>query len=370
MFAFHIVLRGEKMNIAVIFGGESVEHDVSVLTGLSVMKNLSKKYTIVPIYITHSGIWLTGKALLKNSIYEKQVQGNSCYFANNSLELCVKHWFKTTKVHIDCALLCLHGGLGEGGGVQGVLETNHVPYTSCGVGASSVCMDKVFTKLICRALLIDILPFVSGTKESIQSKVAENKLDYPLIVKPAHCGSSVGISIANNEADLGKSLELSCQFDDKILIEPKLGNFRELNIAVLVGNEKIEFSEIEEVICEGIYDFEHKYKVSNTKRVVPAEIDEAICAQIKHIVTLFCRECDIFGAVRFDFLLGDKLYLNEVNTIPGNLAFYLWKNLSYTKLLSILIENAIRRKNNKNHITQIKTNLLNNLDSIKPICHK
>ena len=358
------------MNIAVILGGESVEHDVSVLTGLSVMQNLSKKFTIIPIYISRFGEWMTGKSLLKNSTYENDVIGEKCYFVGGNQELCVKHKFKTQKIRIDCAIVCLHGGLGEGGGVQAILEMNKVPYTSSGVGASSLCMDKVLTKHLCRALDIEVLPFVSGDKTDIKEKLAESDFDYPLIVKPARCGSSVGISVVESEKELDEAINISSQFDSKILIEPRLNNYRELNIAALVG-KTTKISEIEEIGCVGLYDFDHKYKTSNTKHIVPAPVDSDIASEICHKVIKFCRECDIFGVVRFDFLLGDRLYLNEVNTIPGNIAFYLWKDMSYTKLLSTLIDNAIERENSRRElISQIKTNLLVNLESIKPIRHK
>jgi D-alanine-D-alanine ligase len=356
------------MNIAVIFGGESVEHDVSILTGLSVMQNLSKKYTITPIYITRNGEWLTGKTLLINATYEKSVKGDKCFFGDFTQELCVKHKFRTQKIRIDCAILCLHGGLGEGGGVQAILSMSKVPYTSCGVGASSVCMDKILTKLVCSALGIDTLPYVVGySKES--TNICDT-LDYPIIIKPAKCGSSVGISVANNEVELDAGLDLAFQFDKRVILEHKLEDFRELNVAAIIG-DNVLISEVEEIKCDGVYDFEHKYHDYKTKHIVPAEINQEMIDKIRHIVTHFARECDLFGVVRFDFLLADKLYLNEVNTIPGNLAFYLWKNLSFTKLLSILVENAIRRSNREKGLTtQLKTNLLTNLDKIKPIRHK
>ena len=357
------------MNIAVIFGGESTEHDVSILTGLSVMKNLSGKYAIIPIYISREGNWLTGEKLKKNSTFEGEVRGYGCYFELNSPFLRVKHGFKT-KIKIDCAVLCLHGGLGEGGGVQGLLELAKIPYTSCGIMSSSVCMDKMLTKAICKAVSIPKLDYVCGNLGNIKGKLSESELDYPLMVKPARQGSSIGITRVNSEEEFDVAIELASQFDDKILIEPALVGFRELSIAAMVC-DTIEYSEVEEVVCGEFYSFDNKYSSHKPKRQVPADVGSDIHAKICDIVAKFCGVCDIFGCVRFDFLLKDELYLNEVNTIPGNMAFYLWKNYSYTKLLSKLIDGAIERFNKSStHIKTMHTTLLKNLDTITKITKK
>ncbi len=355
------------MKIAVIFGGKSVEHDVSVLTGLSAMKNLSGKYDIVPIYITKDGFWLNSRDFLVNKTFESAVKGDRCFLHPNDTNLYVKHRFRLEKIKIDCALICLHGGLGEGGGVQGALELSNIPHTSCGICASSLCLDKVLTKLISKAINVPSLPFALGDSSSVLSNFSTSELDYPIMVKPARGGSSVGITKVEDESKLRDAICLASRFDTKILIEPALTSFRELSVAAMVG-DKIEISKVEEIFCD-FYSFENKYE-HNVKRVVPATINEDIHAKICDIVTNFCGIVDIFGCVRFDFLLNDELYLNEVNTIPGNLAFYLWDK-TYTKLLSEMITNSIlRHKRNESLITQLDTNLLHNLDKIQKIIKK
>jgi len=356
------------MNIAVIFGGESTEHDVSILTGLSVMKNLSEKYTIIPIYIARNGTFLTGVNLKQNKTFEDEVRGKICYFMPNDGYLYIKNRLKTQKVPITCAVLCLHGGIGEGGGVQGLLDVAKIPYTSCSSFVSGLCMNKALTKLVASVINISTLPFVTG-KDDIMLKFHESELDFPVIVKPNSGGSSIGISIAHNEAELNSALNLAMEFDSQVLIEPALSNFRELSVAALVG-DKIEFSNIEEVVCQNLYNFENKYENNLVKRIVPAKISEDIVAKMRGIVSNFCNITHIFGCVRFDFLLADQIYLNEVNTIPGNMAFYLW-DFSYTHLLNLLIENAIKRQEKQKSIKKsIKTNLLKNLEKIQKITKK
>ena len=356
------------MKVAVIFGGKSPEHDVSVLTGLSVMKNLSFKFEIVPIYVTNEGDWLTSSHFRKNSTFETKVKGKICYFCPNDPSLYVKHRLTTEKIKIDCAILCLHGGIGEGGGVQGVLEMSGIAYTSCGIKASSLCLSKSLTKLICKSLDIPILPFVCAKTSEILATFSKSELDYPLMVKPDCGGSSIGITKVEDELKLPLAINLAGQFDRNIIIEPALTNFRELSVAVLVG-EKIEISNVEEIVCDGFYSFDNKYE-KTTKRIVPATINDDLLAKIKHIVAKFCNYVDIFGCVRFDFLFSDTLYLNEVNTIPGNFAFYLWDK-SYMRLLSEMVENAIcRKKQNDKLVTTLHTNLLNNLDKIQKITKK
>ncbi len=365
-------------NIAVIFGGATYEHSISIITAIGAIKNLSLNYNPIPIYINTKGQWLSGSHLLNSGSFKTEPSGKECFFKPNCKDLFVKNLWGYSKTTIDCALLCLHGGEYEGGAVQGVLKLAGVPFTSPNVLASAVCMDKVVTKMLLKSLNINTPKFVWGTANNL-SKLQESaikKLRFPLMVKPARCGSSVGIRCVERVEDLGEALSFSVLFDSKIIIEEALCDFRELNISLVRSKDEVKFSSVEEVENEhNFYTFDDKYtRKSTARRTVPANISVKILDKILKNSALVYENLDMSGVVRFDFLVSnDVVYLNEVNTIPGSFAFYLWKNegVSFAQLLNIAIKNAISNENsvNKNPV-RFDSEVLQDLDKIRAIVEK
>lgn len=365
-------------NIAVIFGGVTPEHSISIITALGAIKNLSLNYNPIPIYIDTKGRWFTGKNLLSAKTYEIEPSGQECFFKPNCKNLFVKRLVGCGKIEIDCALLCMHGGEYEGGAVQGMLDLAGIPYTSPNLISSSVFMDKAISKLIFSSLKIDTPRFVWGVAKDKEALIesAVKSLHFPLIVKPARCGSSVGIRMANNTGELGDAVEFAKQFDTKILIEEALTDFRELNISLLRSKNEIKFSSIEEVENgHDFYTFDDKYtQKSSAKRTVPADIPIKMHNKILKIADMLYSTFEMSGIVRFDFLaVGDKVYLNEINTIPGSFAFYLWKNegMSFAQILNVCIKNAmLNAENEQSKVAEYNCEVLRDLDKIKAIVDK
>ena len=359
-------------NIAVIFGGESTEHSISIISAFGALKSLSLKFKPVPIYINTHGQWVTGEHLLDSKSFAVEPGGKPCFFKPNDANLYVKSHLGYKKIKIDCALLVLHGGIYEGGAVQSVLELSKIPYTSPSILGSSVCMDKVITKVICEGLGIPVVDYVYGDAKDIEA-LADKTLEElapPYIVKPARAGSSVGITKVNGDREkLIQAIQFASHFDTKILVEEALENFRELNIALLKDKDKIRFSAIEEIKCKGeLYTFDQKYKSSSTaERIVPAEIDLKKLDKITKLTEKIYRMLDLKGVVRFDiFVVENKVYLNEINTIPGSFSFYLWKNegLNFAQILNINILDAINSSKTASIPVEYNKEILSSLKDI------
>ena len=361
-------------NIAVIFGGKTVEHDISIITGLGIIKNLSLKLNIIPIYIDVNGEWWTGEHLKDSETFKTEPKGKQCFFAINKPELCVKTKFGHKKIHIDCAVIALHGGIYEGGAVQGLLDLAGVPYTSPDVLGSALCMDKALSKLAFTSLKVPTPKFIDFEKadcKNIEEKIVE-KLKFPVIIKPARCGSSIGITKVETKDDLAKAIDNAFLFDTKVIAEEYLTDVRELNISVFKENGKIHISSIEEVKNNGnIYDFDDKYLDKKVERVVPANVNLKIMDKIIKYAVLVYKKFSLNGVVRFDFLLKDNdIYLNEINTVPGSLAFYLWREqgINFAQLLNINIKNSITELAEKEKIRySYKSNALACLDKIQTL---
>ena len=371
-----------KKNIAVIFGGVSTEHDISILTALQVLSALDQqKYHIIPIYITSQGEWLSGHCLqdLKFfSHFDKKklkcvaILPCSQYIFQKSLG----HFSKKQK--IDCAVICCHGKNGEDGTIQGLLELAKIPYTSSGVLASSVGLDKVAMKQIFSFNKIPICPFWSlsnveycknGTKKKKNAK-------FPLIVKPNNLGSSIGISVCKNQTELQNALKLAFQFDDVALVEKYIEDLKEVNISVL-GDSHIAICSVTEEPKNngGILTFAKKYMsgaknakmhsskttgtkngMQNEQRNIPANITQRQERQIKTLAKKIFACLGAKGVARIDFMIDNntqKVYANEINTIPGSFAFYLWEKVGipFSKLLDKLIEIALVHSKNQNKLT-------------------
>lgn len=343
-------------NVAIIFGGVSAEHEISIITGKQAYNSLDKKkYNVYPIYIDINGNWL----YVKNFKIKNLKQNNKvCYFVPNSNKLHIKGSpFK--KITIDCVLLATHGGNGENGMIQGVLEVSNIPYSSCGVLSSAITMDKAIMKDIFVAHNIPTPQYFLLNENS-----DINNLDYPVVVKPVSLGSSIGIKICHNKKELLDAIKFAKLFDDKIIIEKAIFPLREVNIAVLKHKNQIILSNTEQPLGQDEFlTFEDKYlrngkskSKNNSKRKIPALITNEEESKIKKLAIDLYNIFRCKGIIRIDFLLDDNnVYVNELNTIPGSLSYYLW-DISYKKLLDILIDCcSVECK----HI-QYKTNILEN----------
>ncbi|MBO8161382.1 MAG: D-alanine--D-alanine ligase [Thermosipho sp. (in: Bacteria)] len=363
-----------KKNIAVIFGSKSVEHEISIITANQVFKAIDRhKYNVIPIYINKKGIWYTGSILenLNNfkdiKLIEKKAK-KIRYFEKKDSNLVIKTSIKSYKV--DLFFLTTHGTYGEDGTLQGFCEMFDIPYTGSGVISSSITMDKVLTKIILKEHGIPVIDFkyISKTEWLTSNnefiKTCENEFGYPMIVKPAKLGSSIGVTKVNSKEEFVDAAEVAFSFDDKILVEKYLENAKELNCAVM-GYKNPIVSVVEEIVKQNdLFDFSEKYiskgkKFSNHK--IPAEIDENLTQKIIETAKKTFKSLDCYGNIRIDFLYKDELYVNEINSIPGALAYYLWQasGLTFTQLIDNLINIAEEvHKDKKNKIYSIDTNIL------------
>lgn len=348
-----------KLKLGVIFGGMSTEHDVSITSGTSVIKNLDKdKYEIYPIYIDKDGKWFEYSKKINEievlevgeDIKEKEPILNPIEY----LQEC------------DVIFPVLHGLYGEDGTIQGMLELIKKPYVGCKVLSSSICMDKAYSKIIFDTAKINQAKYIyiknsgmdyvlidknSNEKEySLEeiAKIAEQELSYPVFVKPSNSGSSVGIKKAHNEQELIEAIKYASEFDRKILIEEEIKG-REVECAVL-GNNKVLASCVGEILpAEEFYTFDAKYKNAESRVLIPADLPENISDEIRNTAIKAFKAVDGSGLARVDFFIENetnRVIINEINTMPGftQISMYpkLWgeMGLSYPELLDRLIELA------------------------------
>lgn len=355
-------------NIGVFFGGRTAEHDVSIITGLQLIENMDKsKYEPIPVYISSEGFWYTGKRLLDAGFYknfdEKAVDKVFFSPAAGNKSLSKSGLFGVKEVaSFEAAVIAMHGMHGEDGTLQGLFELADMPYTSANVAGSAVCMDKIIMKAACIGFGVPVLPGVDFLREeykadkaSILAEVKE-KCAFPVIVKPANLGSSIGVSRADDEADFDKAVALAASYDRKILVERFITKLKEVNCAVIGEGADVEVGVIEEPVGSGkILSFEDKYLkdaksaksqgMKSLSRKIPADISEEMDARVKEISTHIFKKLGLKGVVRIDYMIdmdSDTLYLNEINSIPGSFAFYLYepKGISYKKLIDRLISGA------------------------------
>ena len=381
-----------KINVAVLFGGKSVEHEVSVISALQAMQNMNKdKYQLYPVYITKKNELYYGEDLDKIDEYkniprllEKSTKinivtdGDKTYLLPQQQKLFSKQ--KPIAV-IDVAFPIVHGTNVEDGALQGFIKTLNLPFVGCDVLASAICMDKYAMKVMLRDAgfpVLDGLRFtVTDYKNSdVIIEKTEKKFGYPVVVKPVNLGSSVGISKADNKAEFEDALELAFTFADKILVEPAVVNLKEINCSVVGDYMEAEASELEEpVSADKILSYKDKYLeggkktggskgMTSLKRKIPADIPAETATEIKKIAVEAFKYLDCNGVVRIDYLMNSKtgeFWINEFNTIPGSLAFYLWEPLGikYSELLDRLISLALKRQRNREEITySFDTNIL------------
>ncbi|MBU0744698.1 MAG: D-alanine--D-alanine ligase [Gammaproteobacteria bacterium] len=379
------------LNIAVIFGGRSVEHEISIISALQCINAIDRdKYEVVPLYISKQGDWYTGKHLLDLSNFRdldlllakshRVILNQNSGRANFYLE--PKSIFtKRSSISIDIAFPVIHGTYGEDGSLQGLLEIMNIPYVGCDVLSSAIAMDKVTTKILLQASGIKVLDYYSfyseiwiGSRDAVLSDI-KTKFTYPLIVKPGNLGSSIGVTAVNDDVALEDAIDLVISLSQRVLIEPHITNLKEINCAVLGDRDFAEVSVCEEPISsEEILTYQDKYSgggknkigvclgkgasggMSSAKRKIPAEMSQEMNAKIQGLAKQAFISLNCSGVVRVDFLIDqntNEIYLCELNTIPGSLAFYLWEPLgkSFTDLTERLIELARKRNREVNNLT-------------------
>ncbi|MDZ7723746.1 MAG: D-alanine--D-alanine ligase family protein [candidate division KSB1 bacterium] len=363
------------LNIAVLVGGRSTEHQVSLVSGQSVISALNKeKYNVIPVGISKSGQWLYGDRVIE---YMKSGKGEppaQVYPAIDPEHPRIFTDDQSVSLPIDVVFPALHGTYGEDGTVQGLLECMNVPYVGAGVLGSSLCMDKIWQKQICRQSGLPVPDYLWFYKQDWQEKSAnsdqllqgqvvcpshadycravEEHLGYPVFVKPAGLGSSVGISRAHDRNTLLTAVDTAIRFDEKILIEAAVPNVREIEVAVL-GNLRPRASVPGEVVPSNeFYDYNAKYVDNASVLNIPAPLDQNLQTQIQQTAVKSFLAADTRGMARVDFLLNAKTgayYLNELNTIPGftEISMYakLWdaSGIPYQTLLDHLIDLAVER---------------------------
>ena len=330
------------IKLGVIYGGISTEKEVSEMSAKSVLENLNKeKYEIHEIFINQYGKWFEVKDNKKEEIY------NLIWYLKE----------------LDAVFPVLHGKYGEDGTIQGMLEMLQVPYVGCGVLASSVGMDKVYTKMIFEKARIPQAPYIYIRKqndvykiinenfeeEELKFKTITSKLKFPVFVKPSNSGSSVGVKKATNVDELKKAIENAGQYDNKILVEQGIDG-KEVECAILEENEIIASTVGEIMSAEEFYSFDAKYNIPESKTIIPTNIDEKQIEEIRKLAIKAFKAIDGKGLSRVDFFVEkdtNKIYINEINTMPGftKISMYpkLFENvgIQYSDLLDKLIRNAL-----------------------------
>lgn len=377
-----------NMNMAVLYGSRSCEHDVSIISALQWMEAAEDAgYQVTPVYITRDGLWYTGPILRDISVYKNfdktdirltrvmldtsanagdlwvwPPRRSGIFFGHAPEPLC----------HIDVVAPIFHGLHGEDGTIQGMLEMANIPYTSAGVMGSAVGMDKITMKTLFRGAGFPVLTgewFHRATWQDDRKSVLdhlEESLPYPMFVKPANLGSSIGISRAVDRKSLEAAIDVAVAFDRRILVEKGVSKPREVNCAALGYGKEVEASVCEMPLTgEEFLTYHEKYLrttsakggaskgMQSLSRIVPAPIGKEMTERVQALTKDIFRVLDLKGSVRIDFMIDeetDELFVNEANIIPGSLAFYLWKEvgIDYPQLVEKMTEYALRAHADKN----------------------
>ena len=371
-----------RIRVGVIFGGESVEHEVSIITAIQAMNKIDEeKYEVIPIYITKDREWYTGDMLKDIEVYQdlnliKRYSTNVVlYYKNGSYVLQKKNGLlKSIVKEIDIAFPIVHGTNVEDGVLQGYLQTIGIPFVGSNVYGSVAGQDKTIMKDIWKEIDLPMTKYVwfydtdyRQDKDSVLDKI--KGLKYPLIVKPATTGSSVGISFCDDINSLKEGIDQAVQYDTKIIVEEVVQNLKEVNIAVMGNYENQKVSAIEEVFSgNNFLTFQDKYigngkgklkgfkkgaikttskGMASANRKLPADLDPKMQKEIEEIAMKAFKALGSSGNSRIDFLVDEKtnkVYINEINSIPGSLAFYLWdaKDINFTQVLDNMIQIGIK----------------------------
>lgn len=348
-----------KKNICVVFGGISSEHEVSKLSAKTVLSNIDyDKFNVYPVFITKDGRWklFEGKPEEAAAKNPEEFADAAAIISPDRNDKCLIKFGKDgslEKINIDAAFPVLHGKYGEDGTIQGLFSLAGIPYAGSGVVGSGVCMDKCMAKILFEKAGINQAKWVEVKKgDGLDAVLVEKKLGYPVFVKPSAAGSSVGVTKANNEAELKAAVDFAFEHDYKVLIEEAI-NAREVEIS-LIGNLSPECSPCagEIMPAKEFYDFEAKYEDESSKLMLPAPVSEETLKHIKDCAVRAYKICECRGFARVDFFVEKttgEVYLNEINTLPGftEISMYpkLWvhSGLGIKELITRLIDLAIER---------------------------
>lgn len=370
-----------KTNIGVFFGGRSTEHEISVISASQAMHTINRdKYDVTPIYISKDGKWYTGDALFEVKNYRnipellkrlEPVYMRPVYDDYNLYKTKKPMFGSDIVTKLDVVIPVLHGSNGEDGIFEGVLESTGIPFAGCNTLSSANGMDKVTMKMILQANDIPVVEYVWFTdkqwykqKKELIDRI-ESKLGYPVIVKPANLGSSVGIGRAKNREELIDKVEDAEKYSTRLIVEKMVENLQEINCSVLGDCDDYRMSVLEEPIKSGeILSYEDKYMggtkgakgMQASQKRIPAELPDAETKKIQFLAGETFRVLSCHGVSRVDVIVDADtrdIYVNEINTIPGSLSFYLWEatGLSFEKLMDTLVSLAVKRKREQGHKT-------------------
>lgn len=344
-----------QKTVAVLFGGPSFEHDISVLTGVFVLNILKRqKYNLLPVYIDREGDFYTSPEMFDVGSFsgEKRASFTKILFVRGT----VCRFGKKLKpiARVDCAFNCCHGGWGEGGGVAALMRMYDIPLASPDAALSGVFMDKVLSKPLIAGMDIPFVRYTALEEEDFlrdeagEAARVEQALGFPVIVKPARLGSSIGVSVAHDRRELVEAAALGFAFDERLLVEEYLPDKRDINCAAYAAGGEVHVSECEEPLSkEEILSFREKYLAGGKTRksTFPAVLPEGVAEKIKEYTRRIYKELNFSGMVRADYLVsGGKVYFSEMNTVPGSLSYYLFteKFSAAGELFASLIEEAMR----------------------------
>lgn len=375
-----------KTTVGVIFGGRSVEHDVSVVTAHQIMRAFDReRYEVVPIYISRDGKWYTGEPFFDLKNYGDEIVSHggvtpvvlSPGTQHHGLILnpLAGRLSKSQVKRLDVAFPAVHGTHGEDGTLQGLLELADIPYVGCMTLASAVANDKITTKAVLRQHQIPVVDDISFSRaewlddpDTIIERII-SALGYPVFIKPATTGSSIGIGRADNEQLLRASIDVAAHFDRRILVERAVSDHIEINCAVMGNGNNIRPSVLEQPVSWDEYlTYEEKYLrgsegMKSAERIIPAPISDNLTQRIQDLAVEAFKVIDGYGTARIDFFVQpdeETVYLGEINTMPGSLAFYLWQEsgISMSELVHQLVElareaHADKRRNSYDYRTDL-----------------
>lgn len=389
-----MIENGKQLKVGVFFGSRSPEHEVSIITGQLVISELKKLgYNVQPVYIDKKGQWFSSEQLgylkfFTDSNFETQLNKlDSCLIdfdaKNHRLALKNKNLF-SKEIKIDIAFPAFHGINGEDGTIQGIFDLCNIPYVGCEVACSAITMDKIITKQIYKSENISTTAFVhftaddwSKNKNSIMDRV--KKIQWPVFVKPARLGSSIGIAKAHNNEELVNACEVALHYDNRVIIEESVEDLMDITCAAIGNDDPIPSLIQESVFQGGHFSFESKYledggtQLGNAQKniIIPARLNEQKTKEVRDMAVRIYKLFNCTGMARIDFLYdkkSEKIYANEINTMPGTLYHHLWKasGMEIGVVLEKLLELALQRHQKKNTIiSTFKSDILKYANSIK-----
>ena len=361
------------INVCVLIGGCSVEHEISLISGLQTVLNMDKdKYNVKVVYLSKNNDLICLKKFDSLDCFKEDKflgKKSNCYFRRDNDKTYLIQ--KGRKWKVDVFFPVVHGKGVEDGSLAGMIELLKVPNVCSGVTSSAVAQDKGLCKRVLKSSGIRMAKFIEVTYDSLDKKIGKiiSSFSFPLIIKPALLGSSIGISIATNEIELKEGITNALKYSDKVIVEHKFEDFVEYNMACFSSKGELVTSLVEEVSSKNDYlTFDDKYndgglkEVEKDNRCVPAKISDELESEIRNYTKTIYKALGFSGVVRVDYLydkVNNKLYFNEVNTIPGSLAFYLYPSYSFKEFIDLLIKDALFRYHKEcDMIKSFDTNIL------------